>query len=259
MADIRPQIVKSAQRVLEVLEYFDHDRPTATVTDISRALSFPQSSTSELLRSLQRLGYLYYNRTNRTYRPTARVALLGAWVEPSFFRGGKVLAVTDRIADRLCETVALAVSGVDYAVHFIHVVPGTDKRSVSVHAGLRVPLLHCAQGELILASYPDRLIRLALHRLNADEAQPERRVNVSEKLKEMQAFREQGWIIRNDENGNGFGTISMLLPRRRGGDRIALSVFADCRKIEKEGENMLHAMLEERSQLVSAEQDTNCS
>ena len=44
-----PKKIKSAQRVLEVLEYFTHDREEATVMDIARAMGYPQSSTSELL------------------------------------------------------------------------------------------------------------------------------------------------------------------------------------------------------------------
>ena len=63
--------------------------------DLSRSLEYPQSSTSELLRCLTRLGYLHYNRYRRTFSPTARVALLGSWVEPTLFRGGTVLTMDD--------------------------------------------------------------------------------------------------------------------------------------------------------------------
>src|SRR5262245_13976611 len=100
---ITPQahLVKCAQRVLAYIEYFNVDRPTATVTDISRALSYPQSSTSVLLRCLRAMGYLYYNRGDRTYRPTARVPLLGCWAEEGNFRGGRMVDLVDTIADRV--------------------------------------------------------------------------------------------------------------------------------------------------------------
>src|SRR5207253_1159749 len=97
--------IKSAHRVLEILEYFDREHRTATVMDLSRSLAYPQSSTSELLRCLTALGYLHYNRYRRTYSPTARVALLGSWVDPTLFRGGTVLTALDRVADRVGETV----------------------------------------------------------------------------------------------------------------------------------------------------------
>src|SRR3546814_12145725 len=70
-------VVKSAGRALQILEYFDDARREANMIDISRALHYPESSTSILLRSLVALGYLDYDRRKRTYRPNSRVRLLG--------------------------------------------------------------------------------------------------------------------------------------------------------------------------------------
>jgi DNA-binding IclR family transcriptional regulator len=73
-------IVKSAARALEVLEYFATRRSPATVGEICSALELPQSSTSVLLKTLLKLGYLDYIRDGRRYFPTAKVAALGNWV-----------------------------------------------------------------------------------------------------------------------------------------------------------------------------------
>ena len=90
-----PKKIKSARRALEVLEYFQGDRTEATVMDIARSMGYPQSSTSELLSCLVALGYLTRNRAARTYKPTARVAVLGARVQPKLFRDGRLLGKTD--------------------------------------------------------------------------------------------------------------------------------------------------------------------
>ena len=74
--------VKSAIRVLEILEYFDRRHSEATVTDIARELKYPQSSTSILLQNLTGLGYLQRGSTGKTYVPTTRVTLLGSWLAP---------------------------------------------------------------------------------------------------------------------------------------------------------------------------------
>jgi DNA-binding IclR family transcriptional regulator len=52
--------VKSAHRVLEVLEYFAQGSGKATVMQIANDLAYPQSSTSVLLASLAKLGYLRF-------------------------------------------------------------------------------------------------------------------------------------------------------------------------------------------------------
>src|SRR6516225_4571403 len=122
---LEPKKIKSAHRALEVLEYFNANRREATVMDIARAMTCPQSSTSELLSCLVALGYLHRDRYARTYRPTARVALLGAWVQPKLFRRGHLLPMLDRLAEETGLTVFLA-SKVGLTVQYIHVVTARE-------------------------------------------------------------------------------------------------------------------------------------
>lgn len=250
MAGSRPDLVKSAKRVMEVLEFFDQDRTSATVTDISRDLGYPQSSTSELLRSLTQLGYLYYNRSRRTYSPTARVALLGAWVEPRLFRAGEAFSLVDRVAERTGETVVISSGGPTYVAYHIHVVHGSNPGSIVAHVGECQPLLHCPEGELIVASYPDQQIQLALHRINALEEEAEFRFSPSQKFTELQALRQRGWIIAPQGHGPDAGAVSLLMPRRHGGNRLVLSVLAPRDVIERRGDDILNVMLEEREPLL---------
>lgn len=62
MIEQKVKSVKSAMRSIQILEYFDKDHPTAKVMEISRYLGYPQSSTSEILKYLCSLGYLYYHK-----------------------------------------------------------------------------------------------------------------------------------------------------------------------------------------------------
>jgi predicted transcriptional regulator len=64
--DDRPT-VKSARRVLEILEFFAQGRREATVMEVADALAYPQSSTTALLSSLATLGYLRQDVARRTY------------------------------------------------------------------------------------------------------------------------------------------------------------------------------------------------
>jgi len=241
--------IKSAHRVLEILEYFDREHHTATVMDLSRSLEYPQSSTSELLRCLTRLGYLHYNRYRRTFSPTARVALLGSWVEPTLFRGGTILTALDHVAECVGETVVLSTA-TNYQVQHLHVVDGVGENAVVAHAGHSEPLLHSPQGRLILASYQDAHIRSAIHRLNAEEVDPERRVRVPDILDELAQLRTQGWIIQPEVGDSGTGVIAMLLPPRKGMERLALSVMASREVIEARGDDILKIMLEQREDIL---------
>ena len=126
-----PKKIKSAQRALEVLEYFQGGRSEATVMDIARSMGYPQSSTSELLGCLVALGYLTRDRSARTYRPTARVAVLGAWVQPNLFREGRLLPLMDDLAHEVSAAVVLG-NRVGLNIQYIHAVSpgGADRTAI---------------------------------------------------------------------------------------------------------------------------------
>jgi DNA-binding IclR family transcriptional regulator len=248
MATGASRTIKSAHRVLEILEYFDQDRPHATVMDMSRTLSYPQSSTSELLRCLTRLGYLHYNRFRRTYSPTARVALLGAWVKPALFRGGPLLSAIDDLARLTGETVLLSTAS-NYTVQHLHTIHGDADHCVDAHGGDTLPLLHCPQGRLLLASYRNEHIRSAVHRLNADEEDLSKHVRIAEVVSELASLRDKGWLI--EEGDDGVGCVAVLLPPRPHMDRLVISVLAPTPIVAERGHDMLDMLMERKERIAA--------
>src|SRR5439155_290487 len=89
--------VKSAGRVLQILELFDELQREARVSEIAERLGFPQSSTSMLLKSLAQLGYLDYDPGSRTFLPSPRVALLGAWLDKGPVRDGSLVRMLEHL------------------------------------------------------------------------------------------------------------------------------------------------------------------
>ena len=67
--------------------------------EIAGALGLPQSSTTMLLKSLLKLGYLDYAPQTRKFRPTYRVAVLGSWIQRSLFKSGPFTDTMDAIGD----------------------------------------------------------------------------------------------------------------------------------------------------------------
>ena len=76
------------------------------------------------------------------------------------------------------------------------------------------PLLRSARGELILASYPEKQLRLALHRLNAEGEDADRRVNFNEMVAELELIRLRGWQICEEAGEGTQGPVAVLVPRR---------------------------------------------
>lgn len=115
----RPELegrhVKSAERVVQILELFDDLKKGATVAEVAGKLRLPQSSTSVLLHSLVDLGYLHYDPARRAFAPSIRVALLGKWIDPMIVRDGPIV---DGLRSITNETGLLTFLGVRNQIHF---------------------------------------------------------------------------------------------------------------------------------------------
>lgn len=129
-----PRTVKSAVRVLEVLELFDRLQREASVVEVARELGYPVSSTSMLLSSLMERGYLRHGANQRSYFPTPRVTLLGAWVEPRLRPHAEVMRLMAELGEATGETIILAARTRDQA-QYLHVVPATTTMRMHVGPG----------------------------------------------------------------------------------------------------------------------------
>ena len=63
------QIVKSVARTCQTLVYFDEVQRPLSVVEVSKELGYPQSSTSALLKSLVKLGFLTHDAERRVIFP----------------------------------------------------------------------------------------------------------------------------------------------------------------------------------------------
>jgi DNA-binding IclR family transcriptional regulator len=205
------RLVKSAARVLQILEFFDRIQRKATVMEIADALAFPQSSTSALLRCLVSLGYLIYDPHARLYSPSSRVALLGSWVNPHCFSEGQVLRLMRELNARTGDAVVLAVrNGLE--VQYIHVIQATNMVRLHITLGAAHSLARSGAGYAILAGMSDAEVTRIVTRINAERAEGEGVVNIAELLAALAEVRRQGYAFTTDLVLKGAGLLAAALP-----------------------------------------------
>lgn len=214
------KLVKSALRALEVLEFFNEDRPTASVNDVARHYRYPQSSTSELMNCLVSLGYLRRDESGRKFLPSSRVATLGCWVQPKLFRHGNLYTLMDELAAATRASVTLA--GVNMArIQFLHVVGSPEERSRIVLEDAAVSLLRSAEGLALLSTYSEKEIRGLVHRLNSELAEAFR-VKLPDLRTQLKAIGIRGYAVGNDaEQLRG---LAIVLPHAARSERLVLGV-----------------------------------
>jgi DNA-binding IclR family transcriptional regulator len=204
---------KIAKRVIEVLEFFDDSHPEATVMDIVRRYGRPQSSTSELLASLVELGLLHKNPYTRSYRPTARAALLGTAGQSGAIRDGRLVRLVDRLVAQT--GLSVAVFGmVGLNVQVVSLRQGGRGPETGLFGGSQTPLAFSVAGWLLLSTVAQSRADGMIRRMIA-EAPESRRFGFAEMAENLNRCRAE----RHARGAVGFGTsahtLSVLLP---GGD-----------------------------------------
>ena len=214
--------VKSAIRVLKMLEYFDSIRREAGVTEIARALGYPASSTTGLLKSLVEIGYVVQD-DDRMYRPTPRVTLLGTWIDPLLAPGGPVVSMMNELGEATGEAIILGIpSGI--TVRYIHVVPATKQMRMHVRPGDVRPMPLSGIGRLFMANMSDDEVRQVVFRHNALQRDDTSRVLLASVRRDIDGIRVAGYSVSLDRISKGAGLVCVGLPGRKGSGPMAVAV-----------------------------------
>lgn len=242
--------IKSARRVLEILEYFAQGIPKATVMQVANALAYPQSSTSVLLASLVTLGYLRFEPADRSYSPTLRVMLLGSWLQDELFGQGSLVAVMERLRQRTGQTVMI---GLRQGIHvrFILSLAGKEANGIRYPVGVLRPVCLSAVGKMLLSALPDsQVLRIARH-ANVEE-EPANRVSTRELLEEIAAIRDRGWAMTVDYPLPNRATLAVALPAMNRQPAMALTVGSRKATMLAKHEQFLGELREACRMLASA-------
>jgi DNA-binding IclR family transcriptional regulator len=240
----RPKVVKSAERTLRLLEFFDEVRHPVNVVEVMRRLKYPQSSTSALLRSLVAMGYLAHDPRSRTYAPTDRVSLLGNWISPRMFGDASLPHMIQAIANRVGHVVLLAARNGDY-VQYIHVKTSNAELEDLFRLGMRRPLHNTATGLALLAGLRDQEVRGIYHRLNAYAEEPDEVIQVPELLKQLNGIRGQGHAFTFDHDPTNTAFVAMHMPRGCSTQPLVIGAGGPCDEILERKEEILEVVREE--------------
>lgn len=204
-------VVKSAGRVLGILELFSELRSPLTVSQICGCLGIPQSSTSMLLSSMQKLGYLDYIPTNRSYAPTVRVALLGEWLSGALAPEGTLTSAMQHFSDTLGLTVLLGLPRGIF-VQLVSVVHPPEGGARSFRVGTLETLEQNALGKMLLAARSDVDVGKLLRRINAEQSNPAGMIDAKATQADIAACRRAKVATAAAKGTKGWSTVAVPLP-----------------------------------------------
>jgi len=237
--------VKSARRVLEILELFDTVQQPLSLTEIARRLSYPVPSTLALLKCLLAMEYIGYDPVGKAYSPTMRVCMLGDWLHGQIFQDGAVIALMSDLQQQTGETVMLAMQN-DIHAQYVHTMQSRRALRYFLRPGSLRPIHRSATGQMLLAQLSNEAVRKMTKRVNA-------RVPPAERIADGMAFehhieqvRRQGYAY-NDQFTDGAAAIAVKLPVPEGMSAAVLGLGGPIPRIQSRLEPLVSLM----KQLIS--------
>jgi DNA-binding IclR family transcriptional regulator len=212
--DVAPRAkgaVKSAGRVLQVFEFFDEIQRDARVAEIAERLAFPQSSASILLKCLVDLGYMDYLPETRSFLPSPRVTLIGAWLHKGPVRDGSLIRMVEEISQRTGDTVIIAARHGIYS-QYIYVMQARGATRFHVPPGSRRLVASSATGFALLVASTESAVRALCTRTNAEAPEGQARVDFNQSWAGIQLVREKGYFFSKGLVTPGGGSIALPLP-----------------------------------------------
>jgi|GEM_PF-701788 len=211
--ELPQSVVKSTGRTMQILEFFDDHQGPANIAQVSRALNYPQSSTSEIMRSLNVLGYFSYDSRARTFMPTSRVRFLGSWINNQLHGRDRLSRFVQDLNTKFGQTAFLAVRN-KLAAQYIQVAQATTSLRLHLTPGQRSPLLRSASGLVLLKDLDDAEICKMIRRANAERSEQQELIVPDQVLEKIRFARKNNYIfVERSQVSPGAAVIAMALPR----------------------------------------------
>lgn len=233
--------VKSATRAIEILELFKRVRQPKGMSEVANALGYPASSTTVLLKTLVKLGYLNYDRNERVYFPTPKVTSLGEWIPRALFGNSRILDAMRDLQSATGEGISLNTKN-DIYLQYIQVIYSVHAVRFDIDEGALRLLTQSAAGWTLMSTLPDERIDNLVRRANIATEKAADRVKIPEIMARIREIREQGYAWAENIPFLGGATLCALLPITIQGQPVVLTLGGALERMRLNRERYLVAL-----------------
>ena len=189
---------RSVERAFAILEFLDGSRHGWNISELSRKLRIPKSTTHVIVLTLERLGYLTLNTRTREYSLGLKVSGLGRGLMKSLRLPDKALGPMHWLVEVTRCTAQLAVLADDQAM-YIQKVEGPGLIQFDSYIGKRTNL-HCTGvGKVLLAYASEEKQEHILNRKSFAHYTSKTITSPNLLRKELAKVRQRGYAIDDEE------------------------------------------------------------
>lgn len=213
--------VKSAERVLDVIDYLTSSDEGAGLMELSKKLEIPKSSMSQLLGTMTRKNYLVKTDGN-IYKLGHKLITSGNRARTSNDIYSSSISILKEVISKTGETVFLAIRSSDEIIYLAK-IDSEESARTTAQPGMRKPL-HCTGLGKAFLSFENEGVRNELLESIALDYYTTHTITDRMRLKEVTSeFRHQGFAIDDEENDLGVYCVSAPVYGDRGEMVAAIS------------------------------------
>lgn len=218
-----PAEVKSAARVLEVLELLGADGARLSLAEMAGAMAVPKSSLHAILRTMEARRWVDVDPAGTRYSLGLKALLTG----PAYLEGDDTASLAGPVLDALAEETGEAVHlGRLDGTDVVYLAKRESRHALRMYSavGRRLPAHATALGKALLSQYDaaeiQRRLNWPLERLTPDTV-----VDPDALLAQLDEARLRGWACDDGENSVDIRCVAVALGGGRGsGDALSCSV-----------------------------------
>lgn len=239
--------VKTALRVIEIMEIFAREGRSLTLTELARLLGAPVSSCLGLIRTLTSLGYLYDTGRRQGYYPTARLLAMAQKIAGNDPLLERVQPVLEALREQTGETVIFGKLRDDGRVVYLDVVESLNPVRYTATAGdIRVAHTNSI-GRAILGALPDDQREAYLAQATFAPLTERTIASKAALAEELRASRRRGWYCNFGESLSDLGAIAV--PVMFAGTAHGVSVAGPINRVEAKAGEIAAALQAARARL----------
>jgi DNA-binding IclR family transcriptional regulator len=211
-----PEEVKSAARVLQVLELLGAEGARLSLAEMASSMSVPKSSLHAILRTMQAHRWVDLDPSGTRYSLGLKALLTGTAYLESDDVTGLAGPVLDALAEETGESVHLGrLDGTDV----VYLAKRESRHALRMYSavGRRLPAHATGLGKAMLSQYDAAEVRMRLdwplERLTPDTVTDPERL-----LEQLAEARLRGWAMDDGENSVDIRCVAVALGGGHGAD-----------------------------------------
>lgn len=226
-----PAYVPAAARTLHLFEVFAETRREMSNAEIAKALGVPETSSLDLLHTLQQRGYLVRTPSSRRFYPTTRLLALATVIagkDPLLATSGEVL---EMLRDETGETTICAHLR-DHHVEVLDVREGTHELRFMLPVGRRMAMHASAVGKALLAALGEEAAGTLIGTKPLKAVTVHSVTDPAKLLQQLRAARRRGMAETEDEGTEG--VAAMAVAGHIAGQLVAFSIFGPTERVKRQ-------------------------